>query len=50
MEGGRAVAGDDAAAAEFVPLEEAMRRVSWDETRAAIAEAAKLRNIAAKTP
>lgn len=47
---GAPVAGDDAAAAEFVPLEEAMRRVSWDETRAAIAEAAKLRNIAAKTP
>ena len=47
---GEPVAGDDAAAAEFVSLEEALRRVSWDETRVAIAKAAKLRNIAAETP
>lgn len=47
---GEPVAGDDAAAAEFVSLEEAMRRVSWDETRVAIAKAAKLRNIAPETP
>ena len=49
-EAGEPVAGDDAAAAEFVPLDDALSRVSWDETRAAIARAAKLRNIAAQAP
>ncbi|MEQ1931912.1 MAG: NUDIX hydrolase [Parvularculaceae bacterium] len=44
---GEPVAGDDAAAAEFVGLEEALRRVSWDKTRQAIAKAAELRNRAA---
>ncbi|HNS86312.1 MAG TPA: NUDIX hydrolase [Parvularculaceae bacterium] len=42
---GEPVAGDDAAAAEFVSYEEALSRVSWDETRIAIASALKLRNI-----
>ncbi len=41
---GEPVPGDDAAAAEFTPLEEALARVSWDETRRAIADAMKLRN------
>ncbi|QNL19212.1 NUDIX hydrolase [Hyphobacterium sp. CCMP332] len=36
---GEPVADDDAAAAEFVPVEEAMRRVSWDETRRVITPA-----------
>jgi 8-oxo-dGTP diphosphatase len=33
---GEPVAADDAMAAEFVPVEEAMRRVDWDETRRVI--------------
>lgn len=41
---GEPTPGDDAAAAEFVLLDEALARVSWDETRRAIAEALKLRN------
>lgn len=41
---GDPVPGDDAAAAEFAPLDEALARVSWDETRRAIADAMKLRN------
>lgn len=44
---GEPVAGDDAAAAEFVPLEEAIRRVSWDQTRTALRQAAELRLRAA---
>lgn len=47
---GEAIAGDDAAAAEFLPLGEALARVSWDETRTAIAMAAKLRNTAKERP
>lgn len=47
---GAPVAGDDAAAAEFVELDEAIRRVSWDETRRAIEAAAKLRDIAFRRP
>ncbi|MEL7487564.1 MAG: NUDIX hydrolase [Pseudomonadota bacterium] len=33
-------AGDDAAAAEFVPLAEAIERLSWDKTRDAVSRAA----------
>lgn len=33
---GEPVAGDDAAEAAFVPVEEALARVSWDETRRVI--------------
>lgn len=44
---GEPVAGDDAAAAEFVPLEDAIRRVSWDETRTALRQAAEFRQRAA---
>ncbi|MFN3960959.1 MAG: NUDIX hydrolase [Parvularculaceae bacterium] len=47
---GEPVAGDDAAAAEFVPCETALARVSWDLTRAAIAGALKLRNTVIATP
>lgn len=43
-------AGDDAAAAEFVPLAEALRRVDWDETRRAIEDAAKLRDMVTMQP
>ena len=46
----RALAGDDAAAAEFVDLPEAIRRVTWDETKRAIEAAAKLRDIALGRP
>ena len=38
--GGEPVAGDDAAEAVFVSVEEAVRRVDWDETRRIIALAA----------
>ena len=48
--GGEPVAGDDAAAAEFVPIEEALARVSWDLTRIAIASAVKLRNTVTTRP
>jgi len=37
---GEPVAGDDAAEAEFVPIEEACARVDWDETRRVIRLAA----------
>ena len=37
---GEPVAGDDAAEATFLPIEEALRRVDWDETRRIIALAA----------
>jgi 8-oxo-dGTP diphosphatase len=47
---GAPLAGDDAAAAEFVPYEEALARVSWDLTRTAIAGALKLRNIVTARP
>lgn len=33
---GEPVAADDAEAAEFVPVEEALQRVSWDRTRKVI--------------
>ena len=36
--GGEPVAGDDAAEARFVSLDEAMALVEWDETRRVIAE------------
>ncbi|WP_420431421.1 NUDIX hydrolase [Hyphobacterium sp.] len=36
---GDPVAADDAEAAEFVPVEEALKRVSWDRTRQVIAPA-----------
>lgn len=44
------VAGDDAAAAEFVAYDEALARVSWDLTRTAIAGALKLRNTVTAQP
>jgi len=40
---GEPQAGDDAAAAEFVPIGEARGRLSWDETRRAVDMALKLR-------
>ncbi len=47
---GEPVAGDDAAAAEFAPYEDALARVSWDLTRTAIACALKLRNTVTQRP
>jgi len=47
---GEPLAGDDAVEAEFVSYETALSRVSWDETRTAIASASKLRNIARPKP
>jgi 8-oxo-dGTP diphosphatase len=38
---GEPVPGDDAAAAVFVPIAEALARVSWEETRRIIHEAAR---------
>jgi 8-oxo-dGTP diphosphatase len=42
---GELAAGDDAEAAEFVSLAEALQRVAWVETRRAIEDAVKLRDI-----
>lgn len=47
---GAPVAGDDAAAAAFAPIEDALARVSWDVTRTAIAGALKLRNTVTAWP
>lgn len=41
---GEPLAGDDAAAAEFVSPEEALRRLTWDLTRDAVRRAIDLRN------
>ncbi|WP_425407982.1 NUDIX hydrolase [Hyphococcus sp.] len=38
-------AGDDAVEAEFVGLEEALARLSWDTTRRAVEEAVKKREL-----
>ncbi len=40
---GEPVAGDDAAAAEFVSIDEAMVRLSWDVTRQALSRALEIR-------
>lgn len=40
---GEPVAGDDAAAAEFVAIETALKRLSWDKTRDAVRRAVKIR-------
>ena len=40
---GEPLAGDDAAEAEFVPIEAAIARLSWDVTRQAIRRAVDLR-------
>ncbi len=45
---GEPVAGDDAAAAEFVSLETAIARLSWDATREALARAQEIRNAGAR--
>lgn len=47
---GDPMAGDDAAAAAFVPYEEALALVGWDLTRTAIADALKLRNTVMPRP
>jgi len=43
-------AGDDAAAAEFVNIETAMARLSWDETRRALARALEIRKADVSAP
>lgn len=43
---GEPVPGDDAAEAEFVSVEEALKRLSWDETRRALATALEIRGNA----
>ncbi|GJL95520.1 MAG: DNA mismatch repair protein MutT [Hyphococcus sp.] len=45
---GEPVAGDDAAEAEFVSIEKAISRMSWDVTRQAIGRAVKIRDAARK--
>lgn len=45
---GEPKAGDDAEAAEFVSLDEAARRISWDTTRRAVARAAEWRRNRAR--
>ncbi len=45
---GEPAAGDDAAEAEFVSIEEAISRLSWNKTREAIARAQALRAAATK--
>ena len=40
---GEAIAGDDAREAEFVPIEKAIERLSWDTTREAIRRAVEIR-------
>ncbi len=40
---GEPVAGDDAMAAEFVPVETALERLSWDKTREAVRRAVQIR-------
>lgn len=47
---GEPVAGDDAMEAEFVPLDEAIERLSWDLTRQAVRRAADIRARIGKTP
>jgi 8-oxo-dGTP diphosphatase len=45
---GEPVAGDDAAEAEFVPIETAIARLSWDLTRQAVRRAAAIHANAGK--
>ncbi len=40
---GEPVAGDDAAEAEFVPVDTALERLSWDKTREAVSRACEMR-------
>ncbi|WP_411815996.1 NUDIX hydrolase [Hyphococcus sp. DH-69] len=47
---GEPVAGDDATEAEFVSIDEAMTRLSWDQTRLALSRAIELRPSFAKAP
>ncbi len=47
---GEPVAGDDATEAALVSLEEALRRIAWEETRRAIVAAANLRDTVKQTP
>ncbi len=48
---GEPVAGDDAVEAEFVPVETALERLSWDKTREAIHRACEIRlRLHAKLP
>lgn len=46
---GEPAAGDDAAEAVFVPVEEALTRLSWDKTRLALKRAIEIRREATKS-
>ncbi|GAB4525365.1 MAG: NUDIX hydrolase [Amphiplicatus sp.] len=46
---GEPTAGDDADAAQFVPVAEALKRLSWDKTREAVARAIAIRRKASKS-
>jgi 8-oxo-dGTP diphosphatase len=43
------VAGDDALEAQFVPFDEALRRLSWDQTRTALKLARDIRKTGARS-
>lgn len=43
--GGEPVAGDDAADARFMPLDQALAAVDWSETRRIIVEAVRIRDL-----
>lgn len=47
---GEPLAGDDAAEAEFVPIEAAIARLSWDVTRQALRRAMTIRDAFHDTP
>ncbi len=47
---GEPVAGDDATDAEFVTIDEALTRLSWDVTRQAIRRAVEIRDTYRATP
>lgn len=47
---GEPVAADDAEEAEFVSVETALERLSWDETRQALQKALKIRHQLKETP
>jgi len=47
---GRPCAGDDAADAQFMPYNDAVKRVHWDQTRLALQRAREIRDSTLKRP